>query len=692
VSENATWCVENVSPSTCVAPGTIQSDTSGDTTAYFCVTPNSTVCSEGELVGSDCRVPAAVACTGTMNALVGVSTDTRTIYTAKADGTALIPFDTTYRAANPTYFDATLLANLSQWPPSSDTSANANAFRAGAPGDNLLNYLRGQNGHEYNRTAVADIDEYYRNRNTVMGDALESQPAYMGPPIFNYPYKGYTQFVTANSSRVGTVYMGTNDGMMHAFAADTGIERWAYIPSMVVANMWKLADQNYADKHTNYVNGSAITSDVCTANCSNTYSASTPGSNPVWKTILVAGLNGGGRGYFALDITTPTAPTLLWEFTTNSGIGKTKDNDLGYTFGQPVITQKADGTWVVLVTSGYDNGTDSATTGSGGTLNANSPAGSGIGYLYVLNAGTGAIISKISTAVGTAANPSGLAKIAGYNSEAGGNKVSYVYGGDLLGNLWRFDINSTTSATIGTGTAFKFATLYSDGTTANTAGTTTQPIMTTPQLGNILGKRVVFIGTGKYLETADLTTTSKQTQYAIQDADATTTLVNPRTTLVQNFLINDPGGTATRLSSGSAGGGAATTANKVDFSTGRGWFVDLPDTRERVNIDAKLVLGTLVVPSIVPSNTDCAPGGTGWLNFFDYSSGGAVVTTPGVLTTSVKYDSTIVGLNVLFIDGQPVVEVVTSTQPTPQKDPNVAFKATSAGFTGKRTLWRELIP
>ena len=693
VSENATWCVENVAPSTCVFPGTIQSDTSGDTTAYFCVTPNSTVCTDGDLVGTDCRVPAAVACTGTMNALVGVSSDKRTIYTAKADGTALIPFDLAYRAANPTYFDATLLAKLGQWPAASDTSGAAVAFRANAPGDNLLYYLRGQNGHQFNRSSVPPIDQFYRNREAVMGDALESQPAYMGPPIFSYAYKGYTEFVTAQASRVGTVYMGTNDGMMHAFNASDGVERWAYIPSMVVGNMWRLADQNYADLHTNYVNGSAITSDICTANCTNTYNAGTPTSNPVWKTILVAGLNGGGRGYFALDITTPTAPTLLWEFTTSAGIGKTKDNDLGYTFGQPVITLKSDGTWVVLVTSGYDNGTDSAIKNSGGTLIANSPAGSGIGYLYVLNAATGAIISKISTAVGTATSPSGLAKIAGYNSESGGNKASYVYGGDLLGNLWRFDINSTTSATTGTGSAFKFATLYSDGTTANAAGTTTQPIVTTPQLGNILGKRVIFIGTGKYLETADLTTTSKQTQYAIKDDDATTTLVNPRTTLVQNYLINDPAGTATRLSSGSAGGGAATTANKVDFSTGRGWFVDLPDSRERVNIDAKLVLGTLVVPSIVPSATDCAPGGTGWLNFFDYTTGGAVVVTPGAAaTTSVKYDSTIVGLNILFIDGLPVVEVVTSTKPTPEKNSNVTFKATTAGFTGKRVLWRELIP
>ncbi len=136
---------------------------------------------------------------------------------------------------------------------------------------------------------------------------------------------------------------------------------------------------------------------------------------------------------------------------------------------------------MVLVTSGYNN---------------TSP-GDGKGYLYVLNAGTGAIISKIATGVGSTTTPSGLAKIVGWNNEASGNKVGYVYGGDLLGNVWRFDINSTaTSAVTGTGGVLKFATLFSD-----TAGTLPQPITTTPVLGQINGKRFVFISTGKYLET-----------------------------------------------------------------------------------------------------------------------------------------------------------------------------------------------
>jgi type IV pilus assembly protein PilY1 len=682
VSENATWCVENVAAQSCALPGSIVADTSGSTTVYNCVKPNSTICPGGNLVGTDCMVPVATACTGTMNAKVAAASDTRTITTANNAGTALINFDAAYAIANPTNFSAAHISGLSQFQGLTSTGlALTAAQKTAATGVNLLNYLRGQNGHEFDRTPNLVVDQLYRNREAVLGDALESQPAFIGAPVFSYPYPGYSGYFTAQAGRAGTVYMGANDGMMHAIAADTGQERWAYVPSMVIPNMWNLADTGYGTSHVNFVNGSAITSDVCTANCTNAATA-------VWKTILVAGLNGGGRGYYALDITVPNTPVLLWEFTPTSGIGAVKDDDLGYSYGQPIITRKADGTWVVLVTSGYDNGTLS----SDPTVN-NSPAGSGIGYLYVLNASTGAIISKISTGVGTATTPSGLARIAGWNNEPAGNTVGFVYGGDLLGNVWRFDINSTVTAAIGTGAVMDLATLFSD-----TAGASPQPVTTTPVLGSIVGKHVIFIGTGKYLETGDLSTTQKQTQYAIKDDNATSTLVNPRTTLVQQFLINNPDGTATRLSSGSAASGAATANNAVDFFTGRGWYVDLPDGgsggvgSERVNIDSRLVQGTLLVPTIVPSNTVCAPGGFGWLNFFDYKTGGAVALTPGTPLASEKYDATIVGVNVLYIDGSPIVEVVTSNDPTPKIDPGAAFNAAAAGFTGKRVIWRELIP
>lgn len=640
VSENATWCVENVPAGTCTSPGTIVAETAGNTTVYNCVTPNAVTCTGGTMVGTDCHVQVATTCTGTMNTKVTDASDTRVIKTANSTGTGLVDFShANLTATQQGYFAAAHIGTLSQWATLTATQQTA------AEGVNLVNFLRGQYGYENRSTNVTD-NRLFRYREAVLGDALESQPAYLDKPVFGYTDPGYSAFKSTHTSRAGTVYMGTNDGMLHAFAGDTGVERWAYVPSMVIPNMWKLADFNYATLHTNYVNGSAITSDVCTANCSDAGTA-------VWKTILVAGLNGGGRGYYALDITNPSAPALLWEFTTTTGMGAVQDDDLGYGFGHAIITTKRDGTWVVLITSGYNNV---------------SP-GDGQGYLYVLDAASGTILSKIATGVGSTTTPSGLAKISGYSNDPNSNEAGYIYGGDLLGNLWRFDINSSATAVIGTGDKLKFATLFS-----NAAGTTPQPITTMPILGRINGKRVIFIGTGKYLETSDLTNTQQQTLYAIKDDDATSTLVNPRNTLVSQTLINNPDGTATRISGSS---------NTVNFTSGRGWYVDFPDAGERVNIEGKLVQGTLVIASIVPSNTACSPGGYGWLNYFDYKNGSA---------SSEKFDATIVGINVVYVNGQPIIAVVTSDNPTPTKPKEDLPPIPPPGFSSKRVIWRELIP
>lgn len=638
VDENATWCAEDVVAGQCDSPNYLSSDSSGDTVAWYCVHPNMAVCNAPNIAdGTDCKVPVATACSGTMKTRVSDTADTRVIKTASSDGTTLIDFDAAYAAANPNYFDAAHIGTLTQWTTLTATQQTA------AAGANLLKFLRGQNGYE-DRSGNAVDNRLYRQREAVLGDALESQPAFMGKPMFSYPYPGYADFVTAQAGRAGTVYMGANDGMMHAFNAATGAERWGYVPSMIIPNLWKLADKNYGVQHINLVNGSPITSDICTANCGT--------ASATWRTILVAGLNGGGRGYYALDITDPDAPSLLWEFTTTAGIGKIQDDDLGYSFGAPIVTRKADGTWVVVVTSGYNNV---------------SP-GTGKGFLYVLDAATGTILSKIATAAGSTTTPSGLAKVAAWNSERGGNTAGYIYGGDLLGNLWRFDINSAVTAATGTGSAFLLAVLK------DPSGNT-QPVTTTPALGLVSTKHVVYVGTGKYLESSDLSNTGVQSLYAIKDDNAATTLTNPRSSLVAQTLTN-------------TGNSRTGSSNSVDFFTGRGWYVDFPTSKERVNIDPKLVQGTLLVATIVPDSTDCEPGGYGWLNYLDYASGQPVVSN----TTSVRQSSPIVGINVLYIQGKPIVEVVTSDQPTPQTIPDVSFKAGSTGYTGKRVMWRELIP
>ena len=569
------------------------------------------------------------SCTGTMATKVDAVTDTRNIYTSGTGG--LVSF--TYDNLTPTqqsYFNA---STLSQWGDLTDSQ------RAQATGANLVNYLRGQYGFEMRSDNAVD-NQVFRRRDAVLGDLVESAPNFVSKPKFNYTDPGYEAFKAANASRGGTIYVGSNGGMLHAFNAADLTERWAYVPSMVIPYLSLLADENYGTLHRYYVNGSPVVSDICTANCTNAATA-------VWKTVLIGGLNGGGRGYYALDVTNPASPALLWEFNLED------DNDLGYSFGNPVVSKLEGGQWVVALTSGYNN--------VGGT-------NAGEGFLYVLDAWTGAVVRKIGTGVGSSTNPSGLSRIAVWVDDLSRNNTAgYTYGGDLLGNVWRFDLNSSEVAGVN---PLKFATLFSD-----VAATQPQPITTRPELGRLNGKRMIFIGTGKYLEVTDLTDTQVQSLYGIKDDDETTTLVNPRTSLVQqSFTETDA---ATRVG----------TSNPVP-SSARGWYVDLPDDGERQNVASELVSGVLIVPTTVPTTTACEPGGYSWLNFLDYRTGGPVPTWSRV---STRFSAPIVGINIVYIDGKPKVSVVKADNPTPEIVETEEFPGGGAAFQSKRAVWREVI-
>ncbi|MFZ2160596.1 MAG: PilC/PilY family type IV pilus protein [Sideroxyarcus sp.] len=690
VSDSATWCAESISKDECLSPATIDTVTSGSSTVLNCVVPNATAltCTNAgsvfDAVAETCTTEIANVCTGTLPPRVATFTDTRTIYTAPAGGLTpltgqnLVLFNSSYATANPASFSPSTATpagpvdGLTQW----STIASAHSPVK------LLSFLRGQTGYEM-RSSNATGDKLYRVREAVMGDALESQPAYISNPVFNYTYSGYSDYKVAKAGRFGTVFVGSNDGMLHAFVAATdtsdpdevgGRERWAYVPSMVIPNLWKLADTSYNTKHTNYINGSVNIADICVATDCTVATAAD------WRTILVGGLNGGGRGYYALDITDPEKPILLWEFT-HTKANPDGDADLGYSFGNPVITRKTNGTWVIVFASGYNNS-------SGGI-------GNGKGYLYVLNAATGKIISKISTGVGDTTTPSGLAQIAVWNDAEGGNQAGYTYATDLLGNIWRFDINSSVAATgtgsIGNGAFMKFATLKDSGGAA-------QPITTTPVLGLVNTHKVVFVGTGKYLEAADKSTSQVQSLYAIKDVGASATwLDNPRShtlstpKMVQQVITMNG---STRFEDPDP-----ATRKPVDFSSDLGWFIDFPDAgtgSERVNIDPKLILGTLLVPTIVPKSTACTPGGYGWFNYFDYSNGWPVGQSND--NVSVRFDSPIVGFNVIYVHGDPKILIEDSSGDInfPDKDGGSGFfdGSLSGGgqFKAQRSIWRELIP
>lgn len=631
-------------------------------------------------------------------------------YACASDGSPTGTASTGLNASEQQQFNSTKVSLMSQFSTMTDGTNGTVDQKTPAAGANLVNFLRGQRGKEgYESNGP---DKLYRARDNVLGDVVNSQPVYVKAPIFGYLDAGYDQFKLDQQSRTPMVYFGANDGMLHAVYANVyqsgttldpqgGKEAWAIVPSMVLPNLYKLADNNYANTHTYSVDGTPVIGDVDVA----APHGGTPAPN--WKTILVAGLNAGGKGYYALDVTDPATPKALWEFKWSSSCwngvasGVKADCHVGYTFGKPVITKLATGKWVVLVTSGYNN------------INAPTQSGDGLGYLYVLDAGTGEIIYKIATSAGSATTPSGLAQITNYvDNVAADNTTSRVYGGDVLGNIWRFDINDVIAPLDADDGAGNGREAILVGTAKDSAGIA-QPITTRPELAELDGKTRVFVGTGRLLGASDLdpalaSTTQTQSVYGFIDPVLPPDPLNP-----MNTVYSDLRGVLRPLTITQSGSGAsvirtvACSGNSTECARSTGWVVDLPDSRERVNVDLKLVFGTLVFASNVPQNTACSFGGYSWLNYLNFADGLAVPQVPNSRVSTRMQDSIIVGLNIALTgsgssggsggsggsgtgttgNGTPTGLICTSDGTcTPKGIPTYTVPS-----PGKRVSWREVV-
>jgi type IV pilus assembly protein PilY1 len=513
--------------------------------------------------------------------------------------------------------------------------------QADAQGAKLLAFIAGDRSNE---GPASDTSTYFRQRVHVLGDIVDSEATYVKVPKFDYSDAGYGAFKTSNANRTGIVYVGANDGMLHAFDAATGEETWAYIPRMLLGKLYRLADKNYGNQHTFFVDGSPVASDVYFGG--------------QWHTILVGGLGAGGRGYYAIDVTTPNDPHILWEFSSDT------DADLGLTLGKPEVTKLKDGTWVVIFASGYNNV---------------SP-GSGHGILFVLNAATGAVIRKIDTGAGSTGTPAGLAQIRAWVDTASvDNTALRVYSGDNLGNVWRFDINGDIGAA--GYDAQLLATLT--GPSGNV-----QPVTARPELAQVKGQAVVYVGTGRYLGTSDLSDSSVQSIYAIKDKLGTTSYGSPRlstNSFVQQVLTDS----VCPASSTFCTPGRVTrtgTSNAVDITVNDGWFVDLPASRERANTDPQLTLGTLVFTTNVLDPSACIANGYSFINFFDYTTGAPIPSTDGIV--SLRSDYLTSRPDVACTAGGTCKEYVQPADGEPPQAEKLPINPPSTST--RRTSWREL--
>ncbi|MFM9968984.1 MAG: PilC/PilY family type IV pilus protein [Burkholderiales bacterium] len=560
-----------------------------------------------------------------------------------------------------TFFnEATLSATttgLSQFC-SAGATCLAAADKTLASGNSLVEYLSGVRTNEGIST---DVSKYYRVRSYVLGDIVNAEAVYVKTPLLTYADSGFSDYVADQASRQGMVYAAGNDGMLHAFNATTGVESWAFVPTPVLPSLYKLADKNYAALHQFYVDGTPVAGEVKFA------SITSGAEKDKWRSILVGGMNNGARGYYALDVTNPAAPKALWEYT---------DTNLGFTYGNPVITKLKDGTWVVIFSSGYNNVS----------------GGDGVGRLYILNAETGALIRTISTGVGNTTTPSGLSKINAWVDAANtDNTVLRVYGGDLLGNVWRFDVNGDIGAS--GYDAHRLVTLY-----GNVAGTITQSVTSRPELGEASGNPVILVGTGRFLGATDLSDTSTQSFYAIKDKLDTVSFTNPKAS-GSGFIKQQMGETTcpagTPSSVCTTGQTVRVSINEatVNFSSDNGWYLDFIGTGERANTDPTLALGTLGFTTNLPNTSACSAGGTSFRYFLDYTKGTPVSTarssSTGTGVVGVSFGNALATRGVFVrLPNNTIVQLTRLSTGTTVTS-NVPIG--SGGSSTKRVSWRELI-
>ena len=411
--------------------------------------------------------------------------------------------------------------------------------------ESLVNYLRGDTTLE---------GTTYRDRINVLGDIVGSTPLLLGGAAaqdFGYASLAtggstYAAHVTNKRKRANLLFVGANDGMLHAFQGTTGVEAFAYVPMAVFGKLDKLTKSDYgttANPHQFYVNGPQVEADA--------YLKLGTETSASWHNLVVGTYGAGAPGMYALDVTKSPALTkssILWELA---------GNDVGVMMTPPQIGVLPGGKWKAFMGNGYDSA-------------------SGKAALLVVDLATGGIDKTLTvTSTGSGANGlSGVRLVYNANKE-----VVAAYAGDLHGNLWRFDfVNATNTATstsadwvVGFGGNPLFVAKNPD--LVRRQPVTAIPVVYPhPQGGNL----VVF-GTGKLLEASDQSSTDAQSFYGVWDKTLSGTVsASTAPTFTRNDLVRQTVST-TVVATRDQFAFYNVSSNAVNWASKFGWYLDLSD-------------------------------------------------------------------------------------------------------------------
>lgn len=468
---------------------------------------------------------------------------------------------------------------------------------------NFIEFIRGVRSREKANGGA------YRDRISRLGDIVGSKANAVGAP--SYPYleqynAGYSAFRTLRAGRTPVVYVGANDGMMHAFnasipgataCATCGSELFAYVPSFVHSALPNLGDPT-TFTHRYYVDATPLVFDI------DFYRTPNPVVAPTndWRSVLIGGLGKGGKGYYAIDVTDPSSWTsetdvagkVLWEFT---------DSRMGFSYGDPVVVKTRKYGWVVLLSSGYNNS-------------------DGRGYIFVVHPRTGALLEAIGTPT-SATGPINLARFSAYIKDYGDYTTDAVYAGDLQGNLWRFDLYAPSGTLTPYPEPVKIATLTSP---AVSGVATAQPVTIRPmvEIDRATGRRYVVVATGRLLADSDISSTQIQSLYVVADGTAELGDFYTPTTL--------PGGVLFPVSRSNLN---ANTNVLVGIgsspASSMGWVMDFSAAAngiaERADVTMTADRGVIVVPVNLPNGEPCSPEGQGRVFALSLADGRTVLET-----------------------------------------------------------------
>jgi hypothetical protein len=469
-----------------------------------------------------------------------------------------------------------------QW--SNLIAAQQTALGGATNGPLVLAYLRGDSSKE-----AGGSSPQFRNRFSTLGAIVHSRPYFNG----------------------SEVYVGANDGMLHAFDAANGNELFAYVPSMLFANGKLASSATTLDTDFPYLVDGSMT-------------IGTVGSTK----MLIGALGAGAKGLYALNITSPRPASeavakamATWELTDAS----TSYGNLGNVMTAPLLVQLNTGVTAVLVPNGLNS------TGK-------------VSSLFVIKAADGSLLKEISAGTafsdGTANALGGIAAV----DVDGNGTVDVVYAGDLKGTLWKFDLSSKTG--------------LPGAASALLTPTDARPITAAPSVSrHPRGGLMLNFGTGKAYTKADLSTNGTDYLYGVWDQGTVTS----SDLVTQTLTTRTVGSTKVRTVSDNA-------VNYGGASPKKGWRMAL-DSGERV------LGGSLLTDSGRFMVTTADPGtgtnGSAWLlqataltgsapsaPFFDLNGDGTIDADDNVTLGSGSTATRIVPVGRFLGDGvwsQPVL-------------------------------------